>query len=38
LTCPHCKGDLSVLSAKQLKAIKKAEGALLKLTAILNRA
>ncbi len=37
VTCPHCKGDLSVLSQKQLKAIKKVEGALARLTQILER-
>ena len=38
LTCPHCKGDLQALSQKQLKAIKKVEGALARLTRILDRA
>ena len=37
-TCPHCKGDLRALSQKQLKAIKKVEGALAQLSKILERA
>ena len=38
LTCPHCRGDLTALSKKQLGAIKKVEGALARLSKILERA
>lgn len=37
-SCPHCKGNLAVLSRKQLKAIKKAEAALANLSRIFGRA
>ena len=33
-TCPHCKGELAVLGRKQLKAIKKAEAALARLSKV----
>lgn len=33
-TCPHCKGNLAALGKKQLKAIKKAEAALARLSKV----
>ena len=35
-SCPHCKGDLAALGRKQLKAVKKAEAALSKLSKIFS--
>lgn len=36
-TCPHCKGNLAVLGRKQRAAIKKAQAAVARLSALLDR-